>query len=91
MISSPAKAAYLVSGTTWISFDLPQTIYMKILAARQLGLGGLMVRRRAVAAGAARADAAAWPAAERQAPASLVLCQPALRPAAMLASCQGFA
>lgn len=44
VISSQAKAAYLVSGTTWISFDLPQTIYMKILAARERGLGGLMVR-----------------------------------------------
>lgn len=45
VISNQAKAAYLVSGTTWISFDLPQTIYMKILAARERGLGGLMVRR----------------------------------------------
>lgn len=43
-IHDGAKAAYLVSGSTWVGFDLPQTIYMKILAARQLGLGGLMVR-----------------------------------------------
>ncbi|EFN53559.1 hypothetical protein CHLNCDRAFT_17567, partial [Chlorella variabilis] len=38
-----AMAAYMVSGSTWVAFDLPQTIYMKILAARKRGLGGLMV------------------------------------------------
>ncbi len=33
----------MVYGSEWIAFDLPQTIYMKILEARKLGLGGLMV------------------------------------------------
>jgi hypothetical protein len=43
-IHEGAKAAYLVHGSTWVGFDLPQTIWMKILAARERGLGGLMVR-----------------------------------------------
>lgn len=43
-VSSEAKAAYLVRGTTWVGFDLPQTIYMKLVAAAQLELGGVMVR-----------------------------------------------
>ena len=38
-----AKAAYLVQGDQWVSFDLPQTIYMKIEAAREMGLGGISV------------------------------------------------
>lgn len=42
-IHEGAKAAYLVSGSMWVGFDLPQTIWMKILAARERGLGGLMV------------------------------------------------
>lgn len=42
-IDASAKAAYVVNGATWIGTDVPQTIYMKILAARELGLGGLMV------------------------------------------------
>ena len=42
-IHEGAKAAYLVSGSTWVGFDLPQTLYMKIKAADALGLGGLMV------------------------------------------------
>ena len=42
-IDEGAMAAYMVSGSTWVAFDLPQTIYMKILAARKRGLGGLMV------------------------------------------------
>lgn len=46
VVSQEAKAAYLVEGNQWVSFDLPQTLYMKLLAARELGLGGLMVRPR---------------------------------------------
>ena len=42
-INAPGKAAYLQLGNTWVSFDLPQTIYLKIKAARALKLGGLMV------------------------------------------------
>ena len=38
-----AKAAYLVKGNQWVSFDNPQTIFMKIEAARAMGLGGTMV------------------------------------------------
>ena len=38
-----AKAAYVVSGSTWIATDIPQTVWMKIQAARAEGLGGLMV------------------------------------------------
>lgn len=38
-----AKAAYLVKGNQWVAFDNPQTIYMKIEAARAMGLGGTMV------------------------------------------------
>ena len=39
-----AKAAYLSLGTQWVAFDTPQTLWMKIQAAKQMGLGGLMVR-----------------------------------------------
>ena len=42
-IHEAAKAAYLVSGSTWVGFDLPQTLYMKIKEVERLGLGGLMV------------------------------------------------
>ena len=42
-IHEAAKAAFLVSGSTWVGFDLPQTLCMKIKAADALGLGGLMV------------------------------------------------
>ena len=45
-VDEAAKAAYLVSGSTWIGFDLPQTLYMKIKEAEKLGLGGLMVSSR---------------------------------------------
>ena len=38
-----AMAAYAVKGNQWVSFDLPQTIYLKIKAARAMGLGGTMV------------------------------------------------
>ena len=50
-IDTVAKAAYLTLGDTWVSFDLPQTLHMKIQAARDWNLGGLMVS----AARAARA------------------------------------
>lgn len=54
-IDAGAKAAYVVSGSTWIGTDVPQTLWMKILAAREAGLGGLMVRHPpALAAGPAR-------------------------------------
>jgi hypothetical protein len=36
-------AAYAVSGSNWIGFDTPQTLWMKIQAARKRGVGGLMV------------------------------------------------
>jgi GH18 family chitinase len=45
-IDTAAKAAYAVNLTDpsqWVSFDLPQTLYMKIQEARARGLGGLMV------------------------------------------------
>lgn len=32
-----------VLGNQWVSFDLPQTLFMKIQAAKALGLGGLML------------------------------------------------
>lgn len=38
-----SKAAYLVAGDQWVSFDLPQTIFMKMEAAREMGLGGTSV------------------------------------------------
>ncbi len=44
MIDQTAKAAYVVDGTNWIGTDVPETFTMKIDAARQRGLGGLMVR-----------------------------------------------
>ncbi|KAL4459091.1 hypothetical protein ABPG75_013956 [Micractinium tetrahymenae] len=43
-IDRTAKAAYLQTPAgAWISFDLPETLWMKAVAARQMGLGGLMV------------------------------------------------
>ncbi|KAL4419580.1 hypothetical protein ABPG77_003606, partial [Micractinium sp. CCAP 211/92] len=43
-IDRTAKAAYLETpAREWISFELPETLWMKGVAARQLGLGGLMV------------------------------------------------
>lgn len=44
VIDQTAKAAYVVDGTNWIGTDVPETFAMKIEAARQRGLGGLMVR-----------------------------------------------
>lgn len=44
VIDQTAKAAYVVDGTNWIGTDVPETFNMKIEAARQRGLGGLMVR-----------------------------------------------
>lgn len=45
-IDDTAKNAYLYreEDALWISFDLPQTLYMKLQAAEELGLGGTMVR-----------------------------------------------
>lgn len=42
MLDAAAKSAYLQQGSTWVSFDLPQTIFLKTQAAKALGLGGLM-------------------------------------------------
>lgn len=44
VIDQTAKAAAVIDGTNWIGTDVPETINMKIDAARQRGLGGLMVR-----------------------------------------------
>ena len=42
-VDSEAMAAYLVKGDQWVSFDAPETMFMKIKAARAAGLGGVMV------------------------------------------------
>jgi chitinase len=45
-IDTTAMAAFavdLTDKTQWFSFDLPQTLYMKIQKAEEMGLGGLMV------------------------------------------------
>ena len=42
-VDSTAMAAYLVQGDQWVSFDAPETIFMKIKAARAAGMGGTMV------------------------------------------------
>ncbi len=39
-----AKAAYLVLGDQWVSFDTPQTLGWKLMEAVRLKLGGTMVR-----------------------------------------------
>eukprot|EP00887_Chlorella_sp_A99_P002354 scaffold10.g2354.t1 len=36
------KSAWVQKGTTWISCDTPETLAMKIQAAKALGLGGIM-------------------------------------------------
>ena len=41
-VDSEAMAAYLVHGDQWVSFDAPETMFMKIKAARAAGLGGVM-------------------------------------------------
>ncbi len=38
-----AKAAYLVLGNQWVSFDTPETLRWKIQEAKKWGLGGSMV------------------------------------------------
>ena len=44
VVDEPAKAAYTWLGDQWVSFDTPDTLGMKKAAAKDLGLGGLMVR-----------------------------------------------
>lgn len=39
-----AKNAFVSTGNLFISCDTPATLQMKISAAAELGLGGLMVR-----------------------------------------------
>ena len=42
-VDTTAKAAYLVKGAQWIGYDNPDTLRMKIVAAKGMGLGGVMV------------------------------------------------
>jgi len=43
-VHSTGKTAYLQLGTTWVSFDSPETLGLKIAEAKKLGLCGIMVR-----------------------------------------------
>jgi hypothetical protein len=43
MVDSRQKAAYLVQGNQWVSFDTAQTLTWKMQAAKAMGLGGVMV------------------------------------------------
>lgn len=78
VVSQGAKAAYLVDGDQWVSFDLPQTLFMKLLAARELGLGGLMVRRaaRGREGGWVGEEAGVWRGKGRHPAKSIVLAVP---------------